>query len=91
LAGFFFEMARVAVFIDYQNVYRRARDAFHPGLGSPSSSGQVNPRKVGDEIVSRNQGNDLALVIASERSTSSAPELGRDSGEARVRRDELLR
>lgn len=74
MAGFFINMARVAVFIDYQNVYRRARDAFHAGLGQPSSFGQVSPRAIGDEIVARNSGNTLALV----RTYRGLPDGGRD-------------
>lgn len=43
---------RVAVFIDYQNVYRRARDAF--GLRQAAHwQGQVHPQKVGDLIAAR--------------------------------------
>lgn len=44
---------RVVVFIDYQNVYRRAREAF--GLtASPHMAGQVYPRRVG--LVLRDMG-----------------------------------
>lgn len=40
---------RVALFVDYQNVYKGARETFHDKL-SPSSWGQVFPRAVGELI-----------------------------------------
>jgi len=43
---------RVWVFIDAQNLYRDARDAFHSS-GDPSSYGQVDPRKFGELVASR--------------------------------------
>lgn len=43
---------RVVVFLDYQNVYMGAREAFHP-FGSPSQEGQVDPRRLADLIVSK--------------------------------------
>jgi uncharacterized LabA/DUF88 family protein len=43
---------RVWVFIDAQNLYRDAREAFH-AQGGPSSYGQVNPRQFGELVVSR--------------------------------------
>jgi len=43
---------RVVVFLDYQNVYMGAREAFHP-FGSPSQDGQIDPRKLGELIVSK--------------------------------------
>ncbi len=43
---------RVWVFIDAQNLYRDARDAFH-SPGDPSSYGQVDPRKFGELVASR--------------------------------------
>lgn len=46
------EPARLALFIDYQNVYRRAREAF--GLDDePHFVGQINPVKVGRLIAAR--------------------------------------
>lgn len=39
-------MQRVAVFVDYQNVYKRARECFgYPGM--PHMIGQVDPVKLG--------------------------------------------
>lgn len=46
--------ARLALFIDYQNVYRRAREAF--GLdGEPASAGQIHPFQVGRLIAARSR------------------------------------
>ncbi len=42
---------RVALFIDYQNVYKGARETFHERR-SPSSWGQVFPRAMGELICS---------------------------------------
>lgn len=54
--GFFIrimtEPARLALFIDYQNVYRRAREAFRID-SQPHFVGQINPLKVGRLIASR--------------------------------------
>jgi uncharacterized LabA/DUF88 family protein len=47
---------RVWVFIDAQNLYRDARDAFH--RQGPSSYGQVHPRKFADLIASRGSARD---------------------------------
>lgn len=44
---------RVAVFIDYQNVYRRARDAFHDHRVDPYWMGQVSPAALGAHIAAR--------------------------------------
>ena len=44
--------ARVVVFLDYQNVYRGARDAFHP-FGSPGQDGQVDPHRLGELLVAK--------------------------------------
>jgi hypothetical protein len=46
---------RVWVFIDAQNLYRDARDAFHR-RGDPSSYGQVQPRQFGELVTSRGSG-----------------------------------
>lgn len=46
--------ARLALFIDYQNVYKRAREAF--GLDAePHFVGQINPLKVGRLIAARSK------------------------------------
>ena len=44
--------ARVAIFLDYQNVYKGAREAFDL-LGDPSRYGQVDPLSVGRLITAR--------------------------------------
>ena len=56
LAGFCFRTEcscgnRVVVFVDYQNGYRRARDAFHDHRADPHWMGQVNPTALGALVV----------------------------------------
>lgn len=41
---------RVAVFIDYQNVYRRIRGAFDPRDTQPTCFGQINPHRMGIKL-----------------------------------------
>lgn len=43
---------KVVVFLDYQNVYMGAREAFHP-FGSPSKDGQVDPLKLAELIAAK--------------------------------------
>lgn len=43
---------RVSLFIDYQNVYQRARDVFHGGDGH-YVLGQVSPRRLGEHLCAR--------------------------------------
>lgn len=43
---------RMIVFVDWQNVYRGARRAFH-GDGGPGSRGQVCPNRIGEIIAGR--------------------------------------
>lgn len=51
--GFFLLMAkRLGVFIDYQNVYRRARNAF-ANPGDSHMVGQVDPEKIGRLLAGR--------------------------------------
>ena len=45
---------RIALFVDYQNVYKGARESFHPS-DAPSSWGQVFPRALADLICARPQ------------------------------------
>jgi uncharacterized LabA/DUF88 family protein len=47
--------ARVVLFVDYQNVYKGAREAFHSQL-DPAWAGQVDPLKLGKLITSRGTG-----------------------------------
>jgi uncharacterized LabA/DUF88 family protein len=42
---------RVVLFVDYQNVYRGARDCFHAEPSTPHVAGQTNPVLVGEHIV----------------------------------------
>lgn len=42
---------RVVVFVDYQNVYRRARDAFHTHGVDPHWCGQVDPMRLARHLV----------------------------------------
>ena len=46
-------MQRVVIFVDYQNAYRRARDAFHNHATDPHWLGQVLPGALGAFIVGR--------------------------------------
>ena len=71
-------MATVAVFIDYQNVYRRARDAFTPKVGASHWDGQINPRLVGDEIVNLGRVHDPSMTLAFVRIYRGLPDGGRD-------------
>jgi len=70
-------MARVAVFIDYQNVYRRARAVF--GLeGAAHFEGQVHPRSVGELIVSKRADHDPTSKLEFVRVYRGLPDGGRD-------------
>jgi hypothetical protein len=44
--------ARVVVFLDYQNVYYCAREAFHPP-GAPSQDGQIDPVRLAELLARR--------------------------------------
>jgi len=56
LAGFFFSgasamvKARVVVFVDYRNTYRRARECFFPS-GAPQREGHVHPLALGHQLM----------------------------------------
>ena len=53
MAGLFFGAfaVRVVVFIDYQNLYHRARDSFFERDGPPPPIGHIHPLKVGELLV----------------------------------------
>jgi uncharacterized LabA/DUF88 family protein len=53
--------ARVTVFLDYQNVYMGAREAFH-SYGSPPRDRQVDPSRLGELLVSRGSQFDRELL-----------------------------
>lgn len=44
---------RVILFIDYQNVYRGARDCFHPELYAAHIEGQISPTALGELLSNR--------------------------------------
>jgi uncharacterized LabA/DUF88 family protein len=52
---------RTVLFLDYQNVYRRARDSFHQHW-EPPERGQVDPMRLGRLLTKRNPGRELAEV-----------------------------
>lgn len=52
---------RLAVFIDYQNVYRRARSAY-AAPGDPHTVGQVHPLKVGTLLATKTPNSALEFV-----------------------------
>ncbi len=45
-------MGRLVLFIDYQNTYKGAREAFH-GWADPPTSGQIDPLRLGELILSK--------------------------------------
>jgi uncharacterized LabA/DUF88 family protein len=51
----------VILFVDYQNVYRAAREAFCPP-SAPAQEGQVNPARLGELIASRRPAGELIGV-----------------------------
>jgi hypothetical protein len=62
------------VFLDYQNVYRGARDAFHPPL-SPSQHGQIDPVGLGELITRRSR---FDRSLAEVRVYRGQPDAARD-------------
>jgi uncharacterized LabA/DUF88 family protein len=69
-------MTRVAVYIDYQNVYMRARACFGHG-GERASFGQVVPRRVGDLLVERGHSVDAARLLSAIHIARGMPAAGR--------------
>lgn len=49
------DVERVHVFLDWQNVYMRAREAFHEQY-DPHFKGQVNPADLGHLLASKGNG-----------------------------------
>lgn len=66
--------ARAVVFLDYQNVYRGARGAFHPPL-SPSQHGQIDPVGLGELITRRSR---FDRSLAEVRVYRGQPDAARD-------------
>jgi uncharacterized LabA/DUF88 family protein len=64
---------RTVLFLDYQNVYRRARDTFHQ-LTDPSPCGQIDPIRLGQLLVDRDPGRELVEV----RAYRGQPDASRD-------------
>lgn len=56
-------MQRVVVFIDYQNVYRRARGLYFDHKTDPHTHGQINPLALSEHLVQRKQGRILEKVF----------------------------
>ena len=71
-------MTRVAVFIDYQNVYMRGREVF-ASPGAPFVEGQVNPLRLGKLRTERGRSEDPKRLLAAvhifrgEPSSAHAP------------------
>ncbi|MEO8292704.1 MAG: NYN domain-containing protein [Actinomycetota bacterium] len=63
---------RTHIFIDGQNLYRDARDAFHTKT-DPSSFGQVDPRKYAQLIVAKNAANGVACDLQEIRLYTGFP------------------
>jgi NYN domain len=69
----------VAVFIDYQNVYRRARGAFFPQASPPHTEGQVSPRKVADCVLAKVNRRASGHTLAFVRVYRGLPDGGKDA------------
>lgn len=65
---------RVVVFIDYQNVYMGAREAFC-GRGGPHTDGQIAPWRLGELLTSRGL---VKRALVEVRVYRGLPEAGRD-------------
>ena len=67
---------RVVLFVDYQNIYRRARGVFHDHETSPHWEGQVYPDALGRLIV--RMGHDTDRVLHQVRVYRGLPDSTRD-------------
>lgn len=65
---------RVIVFIDYQNVYHRARAAFGYDAGSDPNAGHVYPHKVGELLCELGQSKDRGRMLAEVRVYKGLPD-----------------
>lgn len=66
---------RLCVFLDYQNVYKGARDAFHT-WDAPSWQGQIDPLRLGELIADKDSLNQPELVQV--RAYRGRPDATRD-------------
>ena len=65
--------ARVVVFLDFQNVYRRARPTFCTH-GDPAYAGQVDPFKLGELIIRRDAPGPMPRTcVSAPRTSRGAP------------------
>ena len=69
-------MQRVVIFVDYQNAYRRARDAFHNHRADPHWLGQVRPDALGALITG--QRNSAERELRQVRMYRGLPQSTRD-------------
>lgn len=72
-------MNRVAVFIDYQNTYMRAREVFGSMGADSFVVGQVLPRRLGVHLVQRGRVVDPARQLSSVAVYRGEPDSGRSS------------
>lgn len=68
---------RLVLFIDAQNTYRSAREAFFT-RNSPSSHGQFNPRRVAELVAKRSRPSGAECVLHDVRVYTGQPDLNRD-------------
>ena len=68
---------RIALFIDAQNAYRRARDRFFPNPQS-NVDGQFDPIKLGQLIASRGGPGSMPCSLSDVRIYSGRPDPNRD-------------
>ncbi|MQA16918.1 MAG: NYN domain-containing protein [Pseudonocardiaceae bacterium] len=73
--------ARVVVFVDYQNTHLGALRAFWPSSALPAS-GHINPRALGDLLVSKRMANCLPSELVQVRVYRGRPEPTRQPGPA---------
>ncbi|MCY3850685.1 MAG: NYN domain-containing protein [Acidimicrobiaceae bacterium] len=66
---------RVVVFIDYQNVYHRARSSFFEGAKPPVQAGHVHPLKVGELLRDLGRSKDSGRVLAAVRVYRAVPDM----------------
>ena len=66
---------RVVVFIDYQNVYHRARASFFEGADPPVQVGHVHPLRVGELLCDLGRSEDPGRVLAGLRVYRATPDV----------------